>query len=58
MLRHQLLTAAGLPPVDNAARADAAKAFEAIIDELAYRLAGNEPAPSNDPGLAKVRQFH
>lgn len=58
MLRHQLLTAAGLPPVDPAAHASAMRAFHAVIDELADRLAGNEPARDSDPSLAKVRQFH
>lgn len=58
MLRHQLLIAAGLPPADPALQASALKAFEAAIDELAERLAGKEPVPSSDPGLAKVRQFH
>lgn len=58
MLRHQLLTAASLPPADAAAQASAMKAFEAVIDELANRLAGKEPAPNSDPGIAKVRRFH
>jgi hypothetical protein len=58
MLRHQLLTAAGLPPPDPALQASALKAFETIIDELADRLAGKEPAPSSDPGIAKVRLLH
>lgn len=58
MLRHQLLTAAGLPPPDAAAQTSALRAFEALIDELADRLAGKEPAPSSDPGIAKVRRFH
>jgi predicted DNA-binding protein len=58
MLRHQLLTAAGLPPADAATQASALKAFEAVIDELADRLAGKEPAPSADPSIGKVRQFH
>lgn len=58
ILRHQLLFAAGLPPVDGALQASALHAFEAFIDELADRLAGKEIAPSLDPSLAKVRQFH
>jgi predicted DNA-binding protein len=58
MLRHQLIIAAGLPPADAATQASAMRAFEAVIDELADRLAGNEPAPNNDPSIAKVRQFH
>jgi predicted transcriptional regulator len=58
MLRHQLLMAAGLPPADPALQASALKAFEAAIDEMADRLAGKEPAPASDPGIAKVRRFH
>lgn len=58
MLRHQLLIAAGLPQADTAAQASAMRAFEAVIDELASRLAGKEPEPSGDYGIAKVRQFH
>lgn len=57
MLRHQLLAAAGLPPGDAAAQANALKAFNAVIDELANRLSGNE-AINTDPVLAKVRRFH
>lgn len=58
MLRHQLLAAAGLPPADAATQASALRAFEAVIDELGDRLAGKEPEPSTDPGIAKVRRFH
>ena len=58
MLRHQLLVGAGLPPADPAAQSSALRAFEAFIDELAERLAGKEPAPSSDTGIAKVRLFH
>jgi hypothetical protein len=58
MLRHQLLTSAGLPPPDAATQADALRVFEAILDELTDRLAGKEPAPSTDRAIAKVRRFH
>lgn len=58
MLRHQLLTAAGLPPPDAATQASALRLFETFIDELADRLAGKEPAPTADPTIAKVRRFH
>lgn len=58
MLRHQLLVAAGLPPADATKQASALKLFEAFIDELADWLAGKEPAPSSDPGIAKLRRFH
>ena len=58
MLRHQLLTAAALPPADAASQASAMKAFEAVIDELADRLAGKEAPASAEPAIAKVRTFH
>jgi hypothetical protein len=58
MLRHQLLVGAGLPPADSAAQSSALREFEAIIDELAERLAGKEPAPSRDLTISKLRQFH
>jgi len=58
MLRHQLVVAAGLPVADAAARASAMRAFGAIIDELADRLAGKEPAASSDPHIQKVRRLH
>lgn len=58
MLRHQLLIGAGLPPADAATQASALRAFEAVIDELADRLAGKEPAPNTDASIAKVRRFH
>lgn len=58
MLRHQLLTAAALPPADAAAQASALKAFEAVIDELADRLAGKEAPPAIDPGVSKLRRLN
>lgn len=57
MLRHQLLTAAALPPADPATQASALKTFEAVIDELADRIGGIRD-PDSDPALAKVRRFH
>lgn len=58
MLRHQLLTAAGLPPADAATQASAMKAFEAVVDELADRLAGKEAPPAVDAGIAKLRKLN
>jgi len=58
MLRHQLLVAAGLPAPDAAAQASALRAFELVIDELADRLAGNEPSGPQDVGLAKLTRFN
>jgi len=57
-LEHQLLVVAGLPPADPATQARASQAFEAVIDELAERLAGKESASNCDPGILKVRRFH
>ena len=58
MLRHQLLTAAALPPGDPATQASALRAFEAVIDEIADRLAGKEVPPPMDPGVARLRKFN
>jgi predicted transcriptional regulator len=57
ILRHQIVTAAGLPRADAALEAAAARQFEAIVDELAQRLAGGEPPSRHDPAMAKVRAF-
>jgi len=57
IMRHQLLTSAALPRVDAATEAMAAKAFEAVIDEIADRLAGKEAPPTSDGGIAKVRRL-
>lgn len=57
-MRHQMLTAAALPRADAATEAAAARAFEAVIDEIADRLAGKEAPPAADAGIAKVRRFH
>jgi len=58
IMRHQMITAAGLPRADAASEAAAARAFEAVIDEIAERLAGKEAPPAADEGIAKVRSFH
>jgi predicted transcriptional regulator len=58
MLRHQLLTASALPPPDAAMQATAMRSFEAVIDEIADRLAGKDPLGTSDPALLKVRSFH
>jgi hypothetical protein len=55
MLRHQLLTAAGLATAPQDRQALAAKQFEALIDEIAHRLAGGEPDEPSAPGIAKLR---
>lgn len=39
LIKHQLMTAATLPPISDAARALGAKAHEAFINEIAERLA-------------------
>lgn len=58
MLRHQLLTASALPPPDAAMQATALRSFEAVIDEIADRLAGKDSPKGSDPALVKVRSFH
>ena len=58
MLRHQLLTAAALPPADAAAQSSALQAFEAVIDELADRLAGKEAPPAVDAAVSKLRKLN
>jgi hypothetical protein len=58
MLRHQLLTAAGLPTADAATQVSALRTFDSFIDELADRLAGKEPASSSDPTIAKLRRLN
>jgi hypothetical protein len=57
MLRHQLVTAAALPAADAPLQAAAARQFEAVIDEIAERLAGRDPSPVADQGMAKVRRL-
>jgi predicted transcriptional regulator len=57
-MRHQMLTAAALPRADAATEAAAARAFEAVIDEIADRLAGKEAPPSADAGIEKLRRMH
>lgn len=58
MLRHQLLTAAALPVAEPAMQAQAAKQFQAVIDEIADRLAGKEVPSAADEAIEKVRSFH
>lgn len=58
MLRHQLLTAAALPPADATAQAGALRAFEAVIDELTDRLSGKRASASSDPTIEKVRKLN
>lgn len=58
IMRHQMITAAGLPRADSATEAAAAKAFEEVIDEIADRLDGKDPPVPADAGIAKVRKLH
>jgi hypothetical protein len=53
-----MLTAAALPRADAPTEAAAARAFEAVIDEIADRLAGKEAPPAADAGIAKLRRLH
>jgi hypothetical protein len=58
LLRHHLVTSAGLPQPDAAAKAAAARHFQNFIDEMADRLAGKAATPSDDPGIEKLRNLH
>jgi DNA-binding transcriptional MocR family regulator len=58
LMRHQMMTSAALPLPDAGTQAVAAKQFEAIIDEIAHRLAGKEAPQAADAGIAKVRNLH
>lgn len=58
LLRHQLLIAAGLPPPDPALRASALRSFEAVIDELATGLNGEDSPSIADRSIEKVRRFN
>jgi hypothetical protein len=57
IMRHQIFTAAGLPRAAPALEAAAARQFEAIVDELAQRLAGGEPPATTDPAMARIRSW-
>jgi hypothetical protein len=58
LLRNHMMTTAGLPQPDAAARATAARNFEKFIDEMAARLAGGEAQPADDPAIEKLRRMH
>lgn len=58
LMRHQMLTSAGLPRPDPSMETAALKQFEAIIDEIAARLAGREPPVASDPTIDKIRQLN
>lgn len=57
LLRSHMMTTAGLPLPDAAARATASRNFEKFIDEMAARLAGDEAKPSDDPAIEKLRRM-
>jgi predicted DNA-binding protein len=58
LLRNHMMTTASLPAPDAADMARATRNFEKFIDEMVDRLAGGEVAPSDDPGIAKLRRMH
>lgn len=58
LLRNHMMTTAGLPLPDAAARAIASRTFEKFIDEMAARLAGGDAKPSDDPAIEKLRRMH
>lgn len=56
VVRHQCIASANAPPSKEAVAAGS-KLFAELIDEVADRLAGKEPAQSQDPAIAKMRTF-
>jgi predicted transcriptional regulator len=58
LMRHQLQVASGLPRPDSSNLAAARAAFEQMLDEISERLEGNEPEPSQDGSLERIRRFH
>lgn len=58
LMRHQLQFASGLPRPDRSQLAAANEAFERLLDQLAERLEGQEPEPTGDPAVQKIRKLH
>jgi len=56
LVRYQLIMASEDPPTAQATAAGA-KLFSAFIDEMADRVAGNEPSPTDDPTMQKLRSL-
>jgi len=56
LARHQLISAAQVPPSKDAVAAGSRR-FAELIDEVADRLAGKGPGQSADPAIAKLRSF-
>jgi hypothetical protein len=56
LVRHQLIASAQMPP-SKEAQAVGSKLFSELIDEIAERISGKEPAQTADPALRKLRTF-
>ncbi len=58
LMRHQMQFASGLPRPDRSQLAAANEAFERILDQLSQRLDGQEPEPTGDAALERIRKLH
>jgi predicted transcriptional regulator len=58
LMRHQMQFASGLPRPERSQLASANEAFDRILDELSTRLEGQDPEPTADPALEKIRRLN
>lgn len=57
LMRHQMQFASGLPRPDRSQLASANEAFDRILDQLSQQLEGQEPEPTSDAALEKIRRL-
>jgi hypothetical protein len=57
LMRHQMQFASGMPRPDRSQLAAANEAFDRLLDQLSGRLQGQEPEPTSDPALEKIRKL-
>jgi predicted transcriptional regulator len=58
LTRHQMQFASGLPRPDRSQLAAANEAFERLLDQLSVRLEGEEPEPTEDAAIEKIRKLN
>jgi predicted transcriptional regulator len=58
LMRHQLQFASGLPRPDRSQLAAASETFERLLEDISKRLEGQEPEPTSDTALEKIRRLH
>lgn len=58
LMRHQMQFASGLPRPDRSQLASANEAFGRILDQLSERLEGQDPEPTDDLAIEKIRKLH